>query len=82
MNIEEVDVAAALRSAGNRLGHVHFVDSNRRAMGMGHLDPRPVVAALRDIGYGGYLSAEAFPWPDSRAAAAQTIRAFRYVLGV
>jgi sugar phosphate isomerase/epimerase len=49
---------------------------------MGHLDPRPVVAALRDIGYGGYLSAEAFPWPDSRSAAAQTIRAFRYVLGV
>lgn len=81
MNIEEVDVADALRSAGGRVGHVHFVDSNRRAMGFGHLDPRPVVAALREIGYGGYLSAEAFPWPDSRAAAEQTIRAFRYVTG-
>jgi sugar phosphate isomerase/epimerase len=81
MNIEEVDVADALRNAGSRLGHVHFVDSNRRAMGFGHLDPRPVIAALREIGYSGYLSAEAFPWPNSRAAAEQTIRAFRYCVG-
>jgi sugar phosphate isomerase/epimerase len=81
MNIEEVDVADALRNAGSRLGHVHFVDSNRRAMGFGHLDPRPVIAALREIGYSGYLSAEVFPWPNSRAAAEQTIRAFRYCVG-
>lgn len=78
MNIEERDVAAALQSAGRRLGHVHFVDSNRRAVGFGHLDMGPVVAALEQIGYEGYLSAEAFAYPDFRRAAEQTIRAFRY----
>ena len=31
MNIEESNVAAAIRRVGDLLGHVHFVDSNRRA---------------------------------------------------
>ena len=35
------------------------------------------VAALRDIGYDGHLSAEALPWPDSESAARRTIDAFR-----
>lgn len=81
MNIEEVDVAAALRHGGAYVGHVHFVDSNRRPVGCGHLDVGPVIAALREINYGGYLSAEAFPYPDPLAAARQTIRAFRYWCG-
>ena len=78
MNIEDVDVAAALRAAGRRVGHVHFVDSNRRPVGHGHLDVAPCVAALKEIGYDGYLSAEAFPYPDPVAAARQTMNAFRY----
>lgn len=78
MNIEEVDVAAALRKAGKRVGHVHFVDSNRRPVGHGHLDVGPCIAALKEIGYEGYFSAEAFPYPDPVAAARQTMNAFRY----
>lgn len=77
MNIEEADIAAALRLAGPKLGHVHFADSNRRAIGMGHTDMKPVMAALRDIGYDSYLSAEVFALPDSQAAAEQTIKSFR-----
>lgn len=77
MNIEESDVAAALRLAGPKVGHVHFADSNRRAIGRGHTDMKPVMAALRDIGYSGYLSAEVFALPDSQAAAEQTINSFR-----
>lgn len=77
MNIEETDVAAALRQAGSAVGHVHFVDSNRRPAGNGHLDYPPIIAALRETGYSGYLSAEALPWPDSLAAAKQTIEAYR-----
>ena len=37
----------------------------------------PPIAALRSIGYEGYLSAEAVPYPDSESAAAQTIQTFR-----
>ena len=77
MNIEEADPAAALREAGERVGHVHFVDSNRRPAGLGHLDYPPIVAALRAIDYQGFASAEALPYPDSHAAAGQTMRAFR-----
>jgi sugar phosphate isomerase/epimerase len=77
MNIEEVDVAGSLRQVGDLLGHVHFVDSNRRACGMGHTDFIPIVQALRDINYHGYASAECFPFPDSDTAAKQTIDAYR-----
>jgi sugar phosphate isomerase/epimerase len=80
MNIEEADSAAALREAGALVGHVHFADSNRRAIGLGQTRIAPIVAALRAIGYAGYLSAEVFPLPDAHAAASQTIAAFRQAL--
>lgn len=80
MNIEERDLPAALRLAGARVGHVHFADSNRRAAGLGHTDFGPVVAALREIGYSGYLSAEVLALPDAMTAAAQTIASFRRLM--
>ena len=77
MNIEETDLAAAIKATVAHIGHVHFVDSNRRPAGMGHTDFAPVVAALKEGGYDGYLSAEAFPYPGEREAAEATIHAFR-----
>jgi sugar phosphate isomerase/epimerase len=77
MNIEENDIAAALRAAKGYLGYVHFVDSNRRPAGMGHIDYAPIAAALKEIGYGGFLSAEALSYPDPAGAAKQTITIFR-----
>ena len=77
MNLEEASLADAIRAAGPHLGHFHFADSNRHAVGRGHTDLAPVVQALRDIGYAGYVSAEALPLPDSRTAAQQSIAAFR-----
>ena len=77
MNIEESNLGAAIYAGGDHIGHVHFVDSHRRAAGTGHLDYPPIVAALRGIGYDGYASAEAFPLPDPEAAARATIEAFR-----
>ena len=72
MNIEEVSIADAIRATGHLLGHFHIVDSNRRAPGMGHVDFSEIAAALRDIGYKGWLSGEHLPLPDSLAAAKQT----------
>jgi sugar phosphate isomerase/epimerase len=66
MNIEERSIADSLRAAGPLVGHVHFADSNRRAAGFGHTDFAPIAAALREIGYDGFLSAEIFPLPDVR----------------
>lgn len=81
MNIEEADLAQAIRDAGKHVGHVHFVDSNRRAAGMGHMDHGPIVAALKDIGYKGYLCAEAFPLPDADACAKMTIDTIKRLVG-
>lgn len=81
MNIEEVDIAAGLKDGGRWIGHVHFVDSNRRPAGNGHMTYGPIVAALQAIGYQGYLSAEALPWPDSLAAAKQTISKYHELMG-
>ena len=77
MNIEEVSNAATLRACGRHVGHVHFADSNRQAIGFGHTDAASVIAALKDIGFAGFLSGEILPLPDSEAAAAQTIKAIR-----
>ena len=77
MAIEEADLAAALREVGPLVGHVHFADSNRRAIGFGHTPIAPIIEALRAIGYTGYLSAEILPLPDDTTAARQTIGAFR-----
>ena len=77
MNIEEESIAGAIRENGKHIGHLHFADSNRRPVGMGHTDMTDIAQALMDIGYTGYASAEALPWPNSDAAAEQTIRAFK-----
>ncbi len=77
MNIEEERIDDALRLAANAVGHIHFVDSNRRAVGFGHIEYAPIIAALRNISYDGYLSAEVLPLPDSKSACQQTIASFR-----
>jgi sugar phosphate isomerase/epimerase len=77
MNIEETNLAEAVLAIGSHLGHVHFADSTRRAVGFGHTDVRPIYAALQTIGYQGYLSAEVLPLPSSQLAAERTIASFR-----
>ncbi|GAB3890823.1 sugar phosphate isomerase/epimerase [Larkinella knui] len=77
MNIEETSLAESIRSAGSHIGHVHFADSNRRPIGRGHTAMNDVATALKEIDYQGYISAEAFPWPDSDQAATQTITSYR-----
>lgn len=80
MNIEEPDIASALCEAETLVGHVHFADSNRRAIGFGHTPMSPIIGALRRTGYDGYLSAEVLPLPNSDEAARQTIASFRACL--
>lgn len=77
MNIEEADVPAALRRGGARVWHVHVADSNRRAPGWGHFDFGPVVRALVEMDYGGFLSAEILPQPGVLDAARQAIGTLR-----
>ncbi|UKD57040.1 sugar phosphate isomerase/epimerase [Amycolatopsis sp. FU40] len=61
MALEEPDIAAAIRHCGHRLAHVHLADSNRAAPGCGHTDFRPIVQAIAEIGYLGWISYELLP---------------------
>jgi sugar phosphate isomerase/epimerase len=77
MNIEEADLAASIQKNRQYIGHVHFADSNRKPIGFGHTQMQLIADALKASGYDGYVSAEAFPWPDPNLAAEQTIRSFK-----
>jgi sugar phosphate isomerase/epimerase len=77
MNIEEDDLAVSISQHIPHIGHVHFADSNRKSVGLGHTNFTPIAEALIKGGYSGYVSAEALPWPDSDQAAAQTIQSFQ-----
>ena len=77
MNIEEASLTDSLRMAGPWLKGVHFVDSNRKAAGQGHIDFHDLATVLFEIGYQGFLIAEILPLPDSRTAAEQAIAFFR-----
>jgi sugar phosphate isomerase/epimerase len=58
MSIEEDNIAASIRAAGDWIGHVHFADNQRSHPGTGSLDFAAVYAALRDIGYTGSTALE------------------------
>ncbi|MBQ3575184.1 MAG: sugar phosphate isomerase/epimerase [Clostridia bacterium] len=60
MNIEEDDLAEAVRLAGKRLGHFHTGECNRRVPGKGRTPWREIGQALREIGYDGTVCMEPF----------------------
>lgn len=61
MNIEEADLAEAIRSSGTLLWHMDAADSNRAAPGHGHIPWLEVLGALVDIKYSGLLNFELLP---------------------
>ena len=73
MNIEEVSCEQAIAENIDHIGHIHFADSNRRAIGFGHTDRMPILRLLYQLSYQGYLSAEILPLPNADAAAKQFI---------
>ena len=60
MNIEEKNQAAAIRKAGNLLGHFHACGSDRGTPGGDHIDWPNIVKALKAIGYKGDVVVESF----------------------
>jgi sugar phosphate isomerase/epimerase len=56
----EIDVPGALQAAGPWLRHVHLNDDNGRAPGYGVTDFGPIMGALKERAYEGYVSIEVF----------------------
>ena len=68
---EEHSPSEIVRESKGLLAHFHANDENRRGPGMGETDFRPVAAALKEIGYDGWVSVEAF---DFSPGAEETAR--------
>ncbi|SIT73227.1 D-psicose 3-epimerase [Edaphobacillus lindanitolerans] len=60
MNIEEDNIADALRLAGRHLGHLHIGEANRKVPGKGSIPWQEIGDALREIDYTGYVVMEPF----------------------
>jgi D-psicose/D-tagatose/L-ribulose 3-epimerase len=73
LNIEEKSLPAAIERAGHRLAHVHAAENDRGIVGSGHVDWPGVAAALRKIGYDGWVTAETFTGSIPEIAAATAI---------
>lgn len=59
-NIEERDTPAAIRATGELLGHFHASENYRGAPGTGQVPWKACFAALRQVGYGGWVTIESF----------------------
>jgi D-psicose/D-tagatose/L-ribulose 3-epimerase len=73
MNIEETDIAAAVRRAGSRIAHVQVCANDRGAPGTDHLDWQGFLAALDDAGYTGPLVIESFTGENATIATAASV---------
>jgi sugar phosphate isomerase/epimerase len=58
MHIEEVNSPQTLRDVADCIGHVHLADNTRKEPGSGDIDFRAIMAALREIGFTGYMAYE------------------------
>lgn len=73
MNIEEADLAEAIRAGGKHLANVHLADSNRLLPGHGHTDFGPPLKALVALDYPHYCGFECgYPPGVDRAEALAT----------
>jgi D-psicose/D-tagatose/L-ribulose 3-epimerase len=69
-NIEEKDIAEAIRVCADQTVHVHISENDRSTPGEGHVDWDTTFATLKETGYEGWMVVEAFglALPDLAAA--------------
>ncbi|EHR60356.1 sugar phosphate isomerase/epimerase family protein [Saccharomonospora cyanea] len=72
-NIEERDVAAAIRSAHGRVAHVQVCANDRGTPGRDHFDWPELLAAIADTDYAGPLCIESFTAHNNSIATAASI---------
>jgi D-psicose/D-tagatose/L-ribulose 3-epimerase len=60
VHYEEYDIAAAIKNGGSAIKHVHYSESNRGVPGKGLVDWATNTRALKEIGYDGWVTIEAF----------------------
>jgi sugar phosphate isomerase/epimerase len=78
MTADLAPVPELVRRYGARAGHFHANDANRRGPGVGDTDFVPILAALQQSGYNGWVSVEVFDYsPDPVTIARESLRYLR-----
>jgi sugar phosphate isomerase/epimerase len=75
MSAEESPTPEVIRQNAAFLKHFHANDPNKRGPGFGDTKFEPILEALQDIGYPGWVSVEVFDYsPDPETIARESIR--------
>jgi sugar phosphate isomerase/epimerase len=78
MTSESESIPDLIQKNAKRFVHFHANDANRRGPGFGATDFRPILKALRDVQYVGWVSVEVFDYsPDPVTIAQESIRYLR-----
>jgi sugar phosphate isomerase/epimerase len=64
MCAEAKPISQVIRESWPHFAHFHANDRNLKGPGFGEVDFRPIAAALKDVGYGGYVSVEVFNFAE------------------
>jgi sugar phosphate isomerase/epimerase len=78
MSSEETPAPELIRRYAARTGHFHANDANRRGPGFGQTDFVPILRAVHDSGYAGWVSIEVFDYsPSPETIARESLRYLR-----
>jgi len=81
MSDDEEPIPDIIRKSVRCMEHFHANDASTRAPGFGETDFAPIGAALREVGYDGYVSVEPLDFsPDAETIARESLRYLRETL--
>jgi sugar phosphate isomerase/epimerase len=61
---EAKPIPQIIRESWPHFAHFHANDKNLKGPGFGDVDFKPIAAALREVGYNGYVSVEVFKFEE------------------
>jgi sugar phosphate isomerase/epimerase len=71
---EEISIPEIIRASHPHFAYFHANDENLKGPGFGDVDFKPIAAALKEVGYDGYVSVEVFKFEEgAEAIATQSI---------
>ena len=82
MSSETKPIPEIIRECWPHFAHFHANDPNMKGPGFGQTDFRPIAAALKEVGYNGFVSVEVFNFEDgAEAIATRSLAYLRQVFG-